>query len=164
MQSQNKPSSGTVGTTFNWGLVSKVSFPIGFEYMFLQLLIFLKIYLFLISFQHTCACVLQAQDLPFRTYEIRKDFFFAFCALLFSKKRKFCWPWASLLPVACVWHCFYSWDCILVLTVQKDSVCIQGDFLSWKFSWLKASLLSSTSWAISHLLATLNPNGQSWRL
>lgn len=125
---------------------------------------FFQIYLFLISFQHTYACVLQAQDLPFRTYEIRKDFFFAFCALLFSKKRKFCWPWASLLPVACVWHCFYSWDCILVLTVQKDSVCIQGDFLSWKFSWLKASLLSSSSWAISHLLAALNPNGQSWRL
>lgn len=77
-------------------------------------------YLFLISFQHMYACVLQPQDLPFRTYEIRKDFFFAFCALLFSKQRKFCWPWASLLPVAYVWHCFYSWDYILVLTAQKD--------------------------------------------
>lgn len=37
MHSQNKPSSGTVGTIFCRGFVSKISFPIGSEYdLFIQ--------------------------------------------------------------------------------------------------------------------------------
>lgn len=80
MHSQNKPSSGTVGTIFCGGLVSKSSFPVGSK---CNVFILPLGYLFLISFQHMIAFILQYQDLPL---EFIKYFFsFAFCALVLSK-------------------------------------------------------------------------------
>lgn len=152
MHSQKKPSSGTVGTIFSWGLAPKFIFPLAVDVICLFCL--LGIYVF--NFLSTCDCFCPLSSMfSIRIYKLRELFSFSF-----SQSKRKSVDLELLSPFSCFWHCFYSWDCVFVSTAQKDSVMIQRDFLP--FETFPDSELPS--FALAKLWIICQPNRQSCSL